>query len=485
MPKKSASKSRGKSQEKKETLEDKLSMKKELIWTRISEKEKKEIFRFAEEYKAFLSVAKTERECVEEMVKEAEKKGFVPYEKVKKPAPGKKFYIAHKNKAVAFVVLGKKPPLEGTRMVAAHIDSPRLDLKQNPLYEDGDTQIALFKTHYYGGIKKYQWANIPLALHGVVFTSKGKKVEVVIGEEPDDPVFTVCDLLPHLARGEQAARKMPEVLKGEELNIIVGNMPVEDEEVKHRVKTWVLDYLNKKYGIVEEDLTSAELTAVPAGPARDVGFDRTMVGGYGQDDHASAFPAFRAILDIDVPEHAAIALFFDKEEIGSDGATGAQSRLPEQVIGDMLALYMPDYRYAHLRKALLNSKVLSADVNAAVNPTFKNVHEMMNASKMGYGVVITKFTGHGGKYSANDATAEYTTEIRLLFNKHKIPWQLGELGKVDEGGGGTVAKFLAKYNMDVIDCGPSVISMHSPFEITSKADIYYTYRAYSVFMEKS
>ncbi|MDG6220158.1 MAG: aminopeptidase, partial [Candidatus Thermoplasmatota archaeon] len=280
---------------------------------------------------------------------------------------------------------------------------------------------------------------------------------------------------------EQANRKMAEVIKGEELNIIVGNVPVKDKEAKNKVKLYVLDYLNKEYGIVEEDFTSAELEAVPAGPARDVGFDRSMVGGYGQDDRICGWTCLEAITNIGIPTYTSVALFFDKEEIGSAGATGAQSRFSEQVVGDIVALYHNEYRYSHLRKALMASKVLSSDVNAGVNPTFKSVHEMANASKMGYGVVITKFTGSGGKSAANDATAEFATEIRLLFNKNKIPWQLGELGKVDEGGGGTVAKFLAVYNMDVIDCGPAVISMHSPFELSSKADIYYTVKAYQAF----
>ncbi|MCD6461927.1 MAG: aminopeptidase [Thermoplasmata archaeon] len=477
--KKAASKKGG---QKKDTLEDKLAMKKELVWKTMSKTERKKAFSFAEGYKEFMSRVKTEREAVDYIKAEAEKHGFKPYEEIRRATPGTRFYITHKGKAAALVVMGKRDPLEGVRIVGAHIDSPRLDLKQNPLYEDGDTNLALFKTHYYGGIKKYQWANIPLALHGVAYTKDGKKVEIAIGEEPGDPVFTVCDLLPHLARGEQAKRTMPQVIKGEELNILVGSMPVDDEEVKNQVKMWVLDYLNREYGLVEEDLTSAEIEAVPAGPARDVGFDRSMVGSYGQDDRISAYTALEAIFEVEKPEYTAVAMFFDKEEVGSDGTTGAQSRLPEQVVGDILALKHPEYRYSHLRKALMNSKVLSADVNAGVNPTFKSVHEISNASRMGYGVVITKFTGSGGKYSANDATAEFATEIRLLFNKHKIPWQLGELGKVDEGGGGTIAKFLSKYNMDVIDCGAALLSMHSPFEISSKADLYYTYLAYKVFL---
>ncbi|MCK4718125.1 MAG: aminopeptidase, partial [Thermoplasmata archaeon] len=318
-------------------------MKKKLMWGEMSAKDKKEAFAASEEYKEFLSEVKTEREAVDRIIAVAKKNDFIPYEKVKKPKPGTKFYVTHKGKVAGLVILGKNDPSRGVRMVVSHIDSPRLDLKQNPLYEDRDTKIALFKTHYYGGIKKYQWANIPLAIHGVVFTKSGKRIDVNVGEDPADPVFVVGDLLPHLARGEQSKRTMREVIKGEELNIIVCNTPVDDEDAKKKVKLWVLDYLNKKCDMVEEDFTSAELEAVPAGPARDIGFDRSMVGGYGQDDRICGWTCLKSMISIGIPKTTSIGLFFDKEEVGSQGATGAQSRFPEQIVGDILALYDPEY----------------------------------------------------------------------------------------------------------------------------------------------
>ncbi len=472
------------SKEEKSALEEKLTMKKELIWTSVKPTEKKRIFAFAEEYRRFLSTAKIEREAVTAIVNFAERKGFKPLEKAKRYQPGAKLYAVNRNKNVALIVLGQQPIENGVNIVAAHIDSPRLDLKQNPLYEDSDTQLALLKTHYYGGIKKYQWVSTELAIHGRVITSDGRTIDLCIGEKPEDPVFTIADLLPHLARETLAKRKASEAIKGEELNVLLGSIPVDDENAKQKVKLWVLDYLNKEYGIVEEDFTSAEIEIVPAGPARDVGLDRSMIGGYGQDDRSCAYTAMRAICDAKAPERTAIAIFFDKEEIGSESNTAVQSKFVESVIGDIIALARPNYNDWLLRKVLQRSSAISADVNAGVNPTFKDVHELNNASKLGYGIVITKFTGHGGKYAANDANAEYVSKIRALLNKAKIPWQIGELGKVDIGGGGTVAKFLARHNMDIVDAGPALLGMHSLFEVSNKADIYYTYRAYLEFFNK-
>jgi len=370
-------------------------------------------------------------------------------------------------------------------IVASHIDSPRLDLKQKPLFEDKETNFALFRTQYYGGIKKYQWVSIPLALHGTVIKKDGKKVNICIGENIEDPVFTIPDLLPHLWRKEQASRKLAEGIKGEELTVLIGSIPVSDEKVKQKVKLTILEKLNKDFGMIEEDFISAELQVVPAFKARDVGLDRSMIGAYGQDDSSSTYAELRAIMDIDVPDVTSIAVFFDKEEIGSDGNTGVKSRFVENVVARTLSLLDPKYRDIDLREVLERSHALSADVNAGINPIFKNVHEPTNSAKLGYGIVVTKYTGSGGKYSGSDANAEFVGKVRKLFNDNGVFWQYGAFGKVDEGGGGTVAKFLAEYNMDVLDCGPAVVAMHSTFEVTSKADIWASFKAYYHFFTMS
>jgi aspartyl aminopeptidase len=469
---------------KKSKLEEKLTRKHELVWDKLSEKDKKVAFKFSQGYKDFLAKAKTEREAVAEIIKFAEKNGFKSIEKVSNVRSGSKIYITNRNKNIALIILGSEPIENGVKIIASHIDAPRLDLKQNPLYEDDDTKLALFKTHYYGGIKKYQWVNQPLAVHGHVVKEDGSAVNIVIGEDPDEPAFTITDLEPHLYHKTQAKRKLPEGIKGEELNVLVGSVPVKDDEAKVKVKLWVLDHLNKKYGIVEEDFTTAELEIVPAGLPRDIGFDESMVGAYGQDDRICAYASMAAIAAVKRPKKTSIALFFDKEEIGSEGNTAVKSRFLENMIGELIELTNPDYRYSVLRKALSRSQALSSDVTGGVNPNYKDVHEIRNAPKVGYGLVITKFTGAGGKYSSSDANAEYIGELRRLFNKNKIPWQTGELGKVDEGGGGTIAKFLAEHNMEVVDCGPALLSLHAPFEIASKADLYATYQGYKVFYTK-
>lgn len=466
---------------KKSKLEEKLTRKLELVWDKLSEKEKKTVFKFSKNYMDFLAKAKTEREAVAEIVKFAEKNGFKSIEDVDSPKPGSRIYITNRNKNIALIVLGSEPIENGVKIIASHIDAPRLDLKQNPLYEDDDTKLALFKTHYYGGIKKYQWVNQPLAVHGRVVKEDGGVVDIVIGEDPNEPAFTITDLEPHLYHKTQAKRKLPEGVKGEELNVLVGSVPIKDDEAKVKVKLWVLDYLNKKYGIVEEDFTTAELEIVPAGMPRDIGFDKSMVGAYGQDDRICAYSSMEAIAALKKPKKTAIALFFDKEEIGSEGNTAVKSRFLENMVGELIELINPDYRYSVLRKALSKSQALSSDVTGGVNPNYKDVHEIKNAPKVGYGLVITKFTGAGGKFSSSDANAEYIGELRRLFNKNKIPWQTGELGKVDEGGGGTIAKFLAEHSMEVVDCGPAVLSLHAPFEIASKADLYSTFQGYKVF----
>ncbi len=483
------SKNNGSEGKKTPSLEEKLMMKRVSVWEKADKKTRDEIMKFNEGFKHFLDAAKTEREAVNEIVKYAKQNGFVAIEELikgkKKPAPGMRIYSVNYRKSVGMAVLGKKPLDVGISIVGSHIDSPRIDLKGNPLYEDNDSKLAVFKTHYYGGIRKYQWVNEPLALHGRVVLSNGKYVDIVLGESENDPVLVIPDLLPHLARNLAEKRKASEVIKGEELNVIVGSIPVNDDKIKARVKLAILEHLNKKYGIVEEDFTSAELELVPAMKARDVGFDASMVGAYGQDDRVCAYTSMRALGALRMPERTAVAMFFDKEEIGSEGNTGAKSRFIELFVGDILSLYKHDYRDSELRSILAHSDALSADVNAAVDPTFKEVYEMMNASKFGYGITITKFTGSGGKSSSNDASAEFVGKVRQILNKNKVMWQSAGLGKVDEGGGGTIAKFLAEYSMNVLDAGTALISMHSPFEISSKADVYETFRAYEAFYREA
>jgi aspartyl aminopeptidase len=358
--------------------------------------------------------------------------------------------------------------------VAAHIDSPRLDLKQNPVYED--TDLVFLKTHYYGGIKKYQWLARPLALHGIVLKTDGGVVELRVGEDPGDPVFTVLDLLPHLARKVQMDKKVSEAFEGEKLNVLVGSLPLGDPETKERFKLFFLKFLEDRYDLREEDLVSAELEVVPAGPARDLGWDRSLVGAYGHDDRACAYPALEAILETKDPEHTCLALFYDKEEIGSDGNTSAKNCLLEEIVEFLLERQglNPQLR----RRVLMASRAISADVSGGIDPDYPEVHEKRNAAKLGYGVCLTKFTGHGGKYAANDAHAEYLAWLRRIFNEAGVIWQASHLGKVDEGGGGTIAKYLAVHGLEIIDSGPPLLSMHSPFEVASKADLYMTYKAY-------
>ncbi|MFQ5909702.1 MAG: aminopeptidase [Thermoplasmata archaeon] len=466
---------------KKVKLEDKLTAKKESAWKGMSKTMRTKVFQYAEGYKAFIGRAKTERRAVEEIVASAEKEGFVELDSIEEVRPGARLFKVNRSKSLALFVIGRRSMAEGINIVASHIDSPRLDLKQNPLYEDADSEIALFKTHYYGGVRKYQWVNVPLALHGKVILGSGKEVDISIGEKDDDPVFIIPDLLPHLARKVQNERKLPEGIKGEELNILIGHMPIEDKKVKEKIKVKVLDHLNKEYGMKEEDFVSAELEAVPTGQPRDLGFDRGMVAAYGQDDRACAYGSLAAIVDLKTPARTCLAFFFDKEEIGSEGVSGVQSRFFEIVLSELMEKMEPGCRDMDLRRMLSRSKSLSGDVEVALHPTFKDVHEALNAARLGRGIAITKYTGALGKARASDASAEYVGQIRNLFNAKRIPWQAAELGKVDEGGGGTVALFLARHNLDVLDCGPPLLAMHSPMEVSSKADLYNTYRAYLVF----
>ena len=458
-----------------------LKMERKQVWDRMTKAQKNEAEKIASQYIRFLSTQKTERMVTSHFISMLEDEGFKPIEKVKGYRAGTKVYMQNRGKNVAAVVLGKEPLEKGANLIAAHSDSPRLDLKQNPLYEDSQTRLALFKTHYYGGIKKYQWVNIPLAIHGTVIKGNGEAVEVHIGEDLSDPVFTICDLLPHLYKKKQAERKLPEGITGEELNVLVASQPLGEKKEKSKVKYWVLDHLHEKFGMVEEDFVSAELEIVPAGPAREIGFDRSMIGGYGQDDRICAYTTIRALMDLKTPQRTSIGLIIDKEEIGSEGSSSIKSRFLEEVFSRILELKDPDYPDRKLREALSGTRAISSDVNGAVNPTFKDVHELNNAAKLGWGICLIKYTGSGGKFSANDASAEFMGHVRRTLNEAGVPWQTGELGKVDEGGGGTIAKFLAELNMDVVDAGPALISMHSPMEISSKADLWSAYRAYIAF----
>ncbi len=459
-----------------EEIRKRLVRKPQLVWDLVKPGEKKKIFEFCESYKNFLDNAKTEREAVRVIEAFAKKKGFKDINK----AGGKnKFYKINKNKSIALAVLGKRPLASGAKIIASHIDSPRLDLKQNPLYEEVD--LAFLKTHYYGGIRKYQWLARPLAIHGTVLKKDGSSLDLHIGEADNDPVFAISDLLPHLARKLQADKKLSDAFEGEKLNLLVGSLPLGDDETKERFKLAVLEHLCSAYGLIEEDLISAEIEIVPAGKARDVGWDRGLVGAYGQDDRVCTCASLEAIGEVKIPEVTAVALFIDKEEIGSDGSTGAKSRFLENFLADLVEISGEKLSERALRSCLMNSRALSADVNGALDPDYQEVHEKRNAARIGYGVCITKFTGSGGKYGSSDANAEYLAEIRKLFNENRVVWQTGELGKIDEGGGGTIAKFLAVYGMEVLDCGTAILSMHSPFEIASKADIYMTYKAYSAF----
>ena len=442
--------------------ESKYAYKKKSAWNILNKDHIKKAFDFSEEYKKFLNNAKTEREAIQEIKKIAKKH--------------KKKIILNRESEAAIVLLGKKPISEGVRIVISHVDSPRLDLKQVPLFEDSESNLALFETHYYGGIKKFQWVTIPLALHGVVVKKDGTKQTFTLGEDEKDPIFSVPDILPHLSHEVQDTKKMDDAIKGESLDIVVGSRPVKGN-IKEKIKTAILDKLHEDYGMIEEDFISAELEAVPAFKARDMGFDKSLIGAYGQDDRSCAFTSLKAIIDLNQPEHTAISLFVDKEEIGSEGNASAQ------VITFLRSIIKELDPNVDMDGVMLKSKVISADVNAAVTPNYTEVFELKNASSLGNGIVMSKYTGHGGKYSANDASAEYVAEIRTMLNKAKIPWQTGELGKVGKGGGGTVAKYFSRLGMEVIDLGPAVMSMHAPYEVTSKADIYSSYLAYSAFLK--
>ena len=452
------------------------------VWDRLEEEERRAALAFNERYREFLSVAKTERETVNFIAEKARDHGFAPLQNFARLKANDRVFLIGRGKITALAVIGSDPLEKGLNIIGAHVDSPRLDLKPKPLYEEAG--LALLKTHYYGGIKKYQWVAIPLALHGVVVKGDGQVIPIVIGERSDDPVFTVTDLLPHLAK-DQMEKKMSEGITGEALNILVGGLPVADREVKERVKKAVLEHLARNYGVTEEDFVSAELEAVPAWPARDVGFDRSLVGGYGQDDRSSVYPALAAILEQSDLSRTAVALFADKEEIGSAGNTGMQSVFLVNFVAEIAGRCLPQYSDLALRRILNNSRAISADVTGGLDPSYPDVMDKHNAPLLGHGVVITKYTGGRGKSGANDAHPEFVAFVRGLFDREGVAWQTGELGKVDQGGGGTIAYLLAQHGMDVLDCGVPLLGMHSPFEIASKVDIYMAYKGFKAFLRSA
>lgn len=456
-------------------LKEKLLMNPQNLGVAMSDEEIRKAYDFCEGYKDFLNKSKTEREAVNTIISMLKKHGYQEFEAGKKYVSGDKVYLNNRDKALIMAVIGTEPMEKGVHIAASHIDSPRLDLKPRPLYEEA--QLALFKTHYYGGIKKYQWTAIPLSLHGVIMKQNGEKITVNIGEDENDPVFCVTDLLPHLA-SDQMKRSLVDGIRGEELNVLIGSLSFKDDEISEKVKLNIIRLLNEKYGIVESDFMSAELEMVPAFPAKDLGFDKSLVGSYGQDDRVCAYTSLMAALECNHPKKTLVTVFADKEETGSDGNTGLNSSFLKYFIADLAAPYGVEGR-----TVLSHSQCLSADVNAAFDPTFPEVLEKNNAAYVNYGVVLTKYTGARGKSGTSDASAEFVSQINRLFDEKQVLWQIGELGKVDQGGGGTVAQYVANLNVDVIDVGVPVLSMHSPFEVTGKLDVYMTYKGFSAFAE--
>ena len=461
-------------------------MKRVNAWTKCDNIKIQKVMEFNEGYREFLSECKTERECVTKSVEIAKANGYVDINDIIKDGraikTGDKIYAVNKGKALMMVNIGKKDVEEGLRILGAHVDSPRLDIKQNPLYED--EELVLMDTHYYGGIKKYQWTAVPLALHGVVVLTNGTTINVTIGEDMNDPVVGVSDLLIHLA-AEQMDKKAAKVVEGENLDILVGSMPMGDEngeDDKEKTKKYILRILKDKYGFEEEDFMSAELEAVPAGPARNMGIDNSMIMGYGQDDRVCAYTSLMAMIESENVEKTTVCLLVDKEEIGSVGATGMTSKFFENTMAEILNS-MGVYSELKLRRVLANSWMLSSDVNAAYDPNYASVFEKKNASFMGRGIVFCKFTGARGKSGSNDANAEIVAAVRAAMERDDVAYQMAELGKVDVGGGGTIAYILAEYGMEVMDCGVAVQNMHAPYEVTSKIDIYETYRGYLAFLK--
>ncbi len=463
-------------------VNDKLFYKKNFIWEKVNKETKEQVFNLADDYKKFIDASKTERLSINEIVRRAKEAGFKNFKEQKGIKQGDKLYYVNKEKSAVLVVVGKDDVEKGMNIVGSHVDSPRIDLKQNPLYEEHG--LTLLKTHYYGGIRKYQWVAIPLALYGTVVKENGDVIDIAIGDDENDPVFYITDLLPHLAK-DQNDKKLSEAIEGEGLNVIIGSLPAEGKDDEKKFKLNVLKILNEKYGMIEEDFLTAELEIVPAGKARDVGIDRGMIMAYGHDDRVCAYTSLKAILEIDSPQKTAVALFADKEEVGSNGNTGMCSMFFNNMVAELIATKNNgEYSELLLKRALENSHMLSSDVAAGVDPTYPQVSEIQNTAIMGKGVTLVKYTGSRGKSGANDANAEYIGKLRKLFNENDVIWQTSELGKVDQGGGGTIAYIMANYNMDVVDIGVPVLSMHAPYELISKTDLYMTYKAYNAFYKK-
>ncbi|MDV4151882.1 aminopeptidase [Clostridium sp. AL.422] len=452
-------------------------------WLNYQGEKRDELFDFCKGYIDYMSICKTERECVLTSIDMAMAFGFRDLEDIiannENLKSGDKIYVNNKDKTVALFIIGEEPMEKGMRILGAHIDSPRLDLKQNPLYED--TNLAMMETHYYGGVKKYQWVTLPLALHGVVVKKDGTKIDVVIGEDDSDPVVGISDLLIHLSQ-DQLQKKANVVIEGEDLNILVGSIPLEGEE-KDAVKANILNILKEKYDFEEEDFISAEIEVVPAGRAREYGLDRSMVMAYGQDDRVCAYTSLMAMLDVDKTKYTSVVLLVDKEEVGSNGATGMHSKFFENTVAEVMDR-LGEYSSLKLRRALTNSKMLSSDVSAAFDPNYPSVMEKKNSAYFGKGLVFNKYTGARGKSGCNDANPEYIAWLRNIMDKNNVVYQTAELGKVDQGGGGTIAYILAEYNMEVIDCGVALQNMHAPWEIASKLDIYEAMRGYKAFLEE-
>jgi aspartyl aminopeptidase len=467
-----------KESEKTKELKNKLLMDKPRVWDRISVPEKDSISQYAQLYMDFLNNGRTERKAVENLRNLALNDGFQDI--IDAHRTSNRMFQVLRGKLLFLAVLGPRPMTDGIRLVTSHVDSPRLDIKPNPLYEEAG--LAMLKTHYYGGVKKFQWVARSLAMVGKMFTRDGNVVDVEIGLKPEDPIVTIPDLLPHLSR-KQMELKASEFIPAENLNVIIGSLPYEDEDATDRVKLAILELLYNKYGITEEDFIGAEIEMVPAEPARDAGLDRSLVAGYGQDDRVCAFTSATALMKITNPIHTCVAVFYDKEEIGSEGNTSAKSVALDQFLMELMQKTGINPSVKNLRKVFAEGKALSGDVTAAVDPTYGDAYEKRNNSKIGFGIGITKYTGSGGKYMGSDANAEYASWVRRLFNDQNIIWQPAGLGKVDEGGGGTVAKYLANAGMDIIDCGPPILGMHSPLEVCAKDDIWMTHKAFKVFFE--
>lgn len=462
-------------------LFESFSYKRKNVYENITEEQKTQMFELCDEYKVFLDEGKTERECVCIAEKMLVENGYEKLDDKDNLKIGDKVYTINRHKNILAAVIGSEDIATGLNVVGAHIDSPRIDLKQNPLYES--CELALFKTHYYGGIKKYQWTAIPLSMHGVMYTATGEKIEINIGEKEDDPVFCITDLLPHLAK-DQMVKKMTEGIEGENLNILIGGMGIKSEDVSEKVKFNILKILNEKYGIVEKDFISAEIEMVPAFKAKDVGLDRSLIGAYGQDDRVCAFTTLKGIIDMKNPKKTAICILVDKEEIGSTGNTGMLSRFFDMTVAEIVEKLNGNCSLTMHNKVIRNSACLSSDVCCAVDPNYESVNEKMNSAFAGKGMTLMKYTGARGKSESSDANAEFLYEINKILDDNDIIWQTSELGKVDQGGGGTIAQYVANLNMDVVDCGVPVLSMHSPFEVTAKGDIYMAYKSYVAFYEK-